>query len=73
MTSTASPLSHSDSALATSIIAVSLPVPSTTSTSGRTAAIRAPDQDSSRTGRQIPAPAIVGPQSQPKLQAILRT
>ena len=41
-------------------------------TSGRTRAIRAVDQRSSRTGRQIPAVTRVGPQSQPKEQAILR-
>ena len=43
-----------------------------TVTSGRTRAIRAVDQCSSRAGRQIPAVTRVGPQSQPKEQAILR-
>ena len=52
---------------------VDLPSPSSsTVTRGRTRAIRAVDQCSSRTGRQIPAVTRVGPQSQPKEQAILR-
>ncbi len=43
-----------------------------TVTRGRTRSIRAVDQCSSRAGRQIPAVTTVGPQSQPKLHAILR-
>lgn len=34
--------------------------------------MRGPVQDSSATGRQMPEVTRVGPQSQPKLQAILR-
>ncbi|CAM5722845.1 hypothetical protein SVIOM342S_06001 [Streptomyces violaceorubidus] len=48
------------------------PVPRWTVTSGRTSASRAVDHRSSRTGRQMPAVTRVGPQSQPKLHAILR-
>lgn len=48
------------------------PVPSVTVTSGRTSDRRAVDHRSSRTGRHRPAVTRVGPQSQPKLHAILR-
>ncbi len=41
-------------------------------TRGRTEEIRAVDQACSRIGRQIPAVTSVGPQSQPKPQAIRR-
>ncbi len=41
--------------------------------SGRTEASRATRQRSSRAGFQMPAVCRSGPQSQPKLQAILRT
>ncbi|CAM5720480.1 hypothetical protein SALBM217S_04955 [Streptomyces griseoloalbus] len=57
----------------TSTASSTTPAPSATVTSGRTRAIRAVDQCSSRTGRQIPAVTSVGPQSQPNEQAILRT
>ncbi len=42
-------------------------------TSGRTAASRAVSHRCRVTGRQMPAVTSSGPQSQPKLQAILRT
>lgn len=48
------------------------PCPSTTVTSGRTVSSRAVDQACSLISCQIPAVTSVGPQSQPKLQAILR-
>lgn len=48
------------------------PVVPSTVTRGRTSASRAVDQCSSRTGRHMPAVTTVGPQSQPKEQAILR-
>jgi hypothetical protein len=49
------------------------PVPPSTLTCGRTSASRATDHADSPIGCQIPAVTSVGPQSQPKLHAILRT
>ena len=51
---------------------VSRPVVPSTVATGRTDASRATDHDSSVTGRQMPLVAVSGPQSQPKLHAILR-
>jgi hypothetical protein len=56
-----------------STCALSTPSVPSTSTSGRTAAIRTPDQLSRPIGRQMPLVATSMPQSQPKLLAVLRS
>ena len=65
-------MSGSSLARSTSIDHSTTPSEPSTRACGRTAASRAIDQDSSRTGFQMPLVAVLMPQSQPKLHADLR-